>query len=289
MDVVPELKRCTKCGEEKPIDEFSVSKRGGVLSQCKACKRQYNKEWFERPDVKARRIEYYKRPEVKSRMSEYYKRPEVKERYKAHYHQPEVKERLQVRMREYNRRPEVKAYRKERDQQPDVKEQRRIRMKEYRNRPEVKERTLNYRQRSDVKEKDRLYSQEYRQSVKGKEVLVEYYQTPAAKFLKRNREHRRRSRKIHAIATTDEPITQTQWEEIIKNQKNKCLDCGKRFTKKNPPTMDHIVPLSVVPLHSSDNIRAVCARCNARKRDRLVQNYIQTWLYTKKESPLQKL
>jgi len=37
-------KRCTKCGEEKPLDEFSRDRRAstGRLSACKQCQSQYN-------------------------------------------------------------------------------------------------------------------------------------------------------------------------------------------------------------------------------------------------------
>lgn len=44
------LKRCTKCGEDKPIDSFPKERRSpdGVASQCKTCKSDYNREWRER-------------------------------------------------------------------------------------------------------------------------------------------------------------------------------------------------------------------------------------------------
>ena len=212
-------------------------------------------------------------------MSEYYKRPEVKERYRERYWNNGIRQRKL----EYYQRPDVKEKRQKAKQEyhhrPDIAERGRTWQKEYRKRPEVIERTREYKQRSDVKDKGRVYAAEYRQRPDAKMRLLEYYKTPEAKFLKINREHRRRIYKKHACSVTDDPITKAQWAAIIKQQKNKCPDCGKRFSKKNPPTMDHIVPLSKVPVHSSDNIRAVCASCNARKRDRVVPDYIQTWVY----------
>jgi hypothetical protein len=42
-----ETKVCSKCGEEKPLDGFSVSARcrGGYVSRCKKCKAEYTKQY----------------------------------------------------------------------------------------------------------------------------------------------------------------------------------------------------------------------------------------------------
>ena len=43
-------KRCTKCGEDKDLHEFSKEPRSpdGVTAQCKSCRNQYQKEWVKR-------------------------------------------------------------------------------------------------------------------------------------------------------------------------------------------------------------------------------------------------
>ena len=274
MDGAPEFKRCTKCGVEKPLDEFSITKRDGILHQCKTCMREYY------------RNRYQQRPDVRERMSEYYKRPDVRERYKERYKIPEVKSKIRVRQKEYTHQPEFKQRRKERQQLPDVKAQLQRWRREYRNRSDVKCREWNRRHQPSVQEQERVWAQEYRKLPEVKERLREYYKSPPVRFARINSEHKRRIYKKHACLATDEPITPAQWTAILKHQKNTCPDCGGRFTKTNPPTMDHIVPLSVAPLHSSDNIRAVCARCNSRKRDRVVPEYIQTWLYIKEGSSI---
>lgn len=78
------LKRCTKCGEEKPAtpEFFYLEKRtkDGLYSICKVCRREHFAEYSKRPEVKEHRREhkaeygreYYKRPEVKERMRIYY-------------------------------------------------------------------------------------------------------------------------------------------------------------------------------------------------------------------------
>jgi len=118
--------------------------------------------------------EYHQRPEVKKHLKEYHQRPEVKEYYrkymKQYYQRPEVKEHHKEHMREYNQRPEVKErrreyqqkYRREYNQRPEVKERRR----EYRQHPKVKKRNKKYMkqyyQRPEVKERRREYKREYR-------------------------------------------------------------------------------------------------------------------------------
>ena len=55
------MKRCTICGQEKPLDKFSKKKTGkfGVHSQCKECRHAYDKRYYA---TNAQRIsEYQKR------------------------------------------------------------------------------------------------------------------------------------------------------------------------------------------------------------------------------------
>ena len=48
------LKRCTSCGEEKPVTEFHVasSRRGGRRSHCKECVSFYSKSYREQDPLK---------------------------------------------------------------------------------------------------------------------------------------------------------------------------------------------------------------------------------------------
>jgi hypothetical protein len=43
----PEAKRCSKCGEEKPLREFSKSAtaKDGLQSRCRQCAADYSREW----------------------------------------------------------------------------------------------------------------------------------------------------------------------------------------------------------------------------------------------------
>lgn len=52
------MKRCPRCGEVKPLSEFSrnVGRKDGVQSVCKVCRRAYDHERYER--IHGRSIEY---------------------------------------------------------------------------------------------------------------------------------------------------------------------------------------------------------------------------------------
>ena len=46
-------KRCTKCGETKPLSDFSKNGKAkfGVASQCKFCRREYDKKRYQKNKV----------------------------------------------------------------------------------------------------------------------------------------------------------------------------------------------------------------------------------------------
>lgn len=54
----PALKVCSKCGESKPLAEYSVNRKAkdNLHPYCKSCARAYGKEW--REQNRARRLEY---------------------------------------------------------------------------------------------------------------------------------------------------------------------------------------------------------------------------------------
>ena len=68
------MKRCSRCGEEKPVEEFYRFKghSSGRQAWCITCTAEHNKEWRADPEVKARLAEYmraYRRRQKKQRDS----------------------------------------------------------------------------------------------------------------------------------------------------------------------------------------------------------------------------
>lgn len=74
------MKTCSKCGEEKPLDEFSRQRRakGGRQPRCKACFAEYR--LVNREALAKRKSDYYEvnRETILTRKAEYHARPEVK-------------------------------------------------------------------------------------------------------------------------------------------------------------------------------------------------------------------
>jgi 5-methylcytosine-specific restriction endonuclease McrA len=57
-----------------------------------------------------------------------------------------------------------------------------------------------------------------------------------------------------------------EWRKyLVKRQKNKCNICGVKFTWKNPPTFDHIVPLCEGGKDHLENGQALCEKCHIQK------------------------
>lgn len=100
--VTPDAKKCSKCGEVKPLEQFSKS-RGKPGTVCKLCNAQYQKEYYQKNAEK-----------VIARTSAYNKlnAAEVAERQRLWY--LKNAEKVRVRGLEYRSKPEVVAREKER-------------------------------------------------------------------------------------------------------------------------------------------------------------------------------
>lgn len=43
------IKRCSRCGQDRPVDHFQVRKgKQALQSWCRPCKKAYNREWYQR-------------------------------------------------------------------------------------------------------------------------------------------------------------------------------------------------------------------------------------------------
>ena len=184
---VEDFKRCSKCGEEKPLSEFSRSKnyKDGLQYWCKGCVKEYQQEYRQTPEYKAFQQEYQR-----EYRQEYRQTPEHKafrQEYQREY------------QREYRQTPEYKEAERKRRQTPEYKEAERKR----RQTPEFKE-----------AERKRMQTPEY------KEVERKRRQTPDGKATKRRGNHKRRALKANC---TTESIDETKiWDECD----NQCIYCG---------------------------------------------------------------
>lgn len=53
---------CKKCGEEKPLEEFYKGSkyRDGMMTTCKVCYRKYQRQYRDKPEIKAQNAAYHK-------------------------------------------------------------------------------------------------------------------------------------------------------------------------------------------------------------------------------------
>ncbi len=73
--------------------------------------------------------------------------------------------------------------------------------------------------------------------------------------------HRRRARKRANGGTGH--VSAQDWKDILTKYGAACLCCGSTA----PPTMDHVVPLSLGGPHDKTNLQPLCHLCNSLKSD----------------------
>ena len=71
--ILTETKRCSRCKEEKPLDEFhhNCSQNDGYAHYCKECACAYQREYATRPHVQARLDKYYQSDAFKESQRRY--------------------------------------------------------------------------------------------------------------------------------------------------------------------------------------------------------------------------
>jgi hypothetical protein len=118
MPASDDLKRCTKCGEEKPPAEFSRdrSRKDGRAPHCKACVRRWQQANAEHMADYHRRWQRTNRERKRAQDRRYWERKRQ---------DPEYRER---------RRTNDRRYRERRAQDPDYRERRRANNRRYRER-----------------------------------------------------------------------------------------------------------------------------------------------------------
>lgn len=141
------------------------------------------------------------------------------------------------------------------------------------NKEHIKEQHKRYDERN--KEHKKEWNKKYYEKNKDyhNEWVKEYFKTPNGKAAIRRAGHKHRASMRNIEAT----LTAKEWAYILKKQNNRCNRCGKRFSIKNPPTQDHIIPVKHNGTYSSDNIQALCLSCNSSKSAHLDKQFIQIW------------
>lgn len=252
-----ETKICSKCGEEKNIEEFCKGR-----ATCKTCRQEYNKKYYaencEKLKENQRRWNENNRDKIKAHNKKYNElhREHLKEKSKKYY--------------EKNREAQLLNRRKYRiENREQIRENRKIYYQE--NKEKIKEERRKYRREHPEK----IKASARRSYYKNIERIRAWRRSDAGIMANAHGHHNRRVRLLKTPCT----LTLQQWEKILETQGNRCAICGKRFCKSRPPTKDHIVPLSKGGGLTFENVQALCHSCNSSKNASLDHSKIITWSY----------
>jgi hypothetical protein len=67
------------------------------------------------------------------------------------------------------------------------------------------------------------------------------------------------------------------WEELLMLYDHHCIYCGKKETKDDILTQDHVIPVSHGGNHTKDNIVPACHSCNCSKHNKP----LLVWMYSR--------
>ena len=259
------LKRCSKCGEEKPATAEYFYKvkdsKDGLIRECKICRKEYKKQYRQEnaDKIKENNKQYYTENEDKMKQyreenadkrseyrKQYYKEHAEREKECAKQYREENADKVKGWWAKYyienedERKEYNKQYRKENIDK--IREQHKESNKQYyiENEDKIKEYKKQYRQEntSEIEE----YMKQYR---KGNRLTLN----------RNNHIYRARKKALPATLTTQ------QWQQIKKSFDNRCAYCGK----KKKLAQEHFIPLSKGGGYTHNNIIPACKSCNSSK------------------------
>ena len=75
-----------------------------------------------------------------------------------------------------------------------------------------------------------------------------------------------RKKTSKAYSTARRVLNKDAWLDLCETYGNKCLGCGAEGNL----TRDHIVPISLGGRHEESNIQPLCASCNSKKGNKII-------------------
>ena len=291
------MKRCTKCGVEKPFSQFNKdkSRRDGHRDRCKDCIRAYQADWLPGyvehiqtqraalalPETKACTMCGAEKP-----LDDFHKTPNT-----ADGHRPICKVcacAYQEQRRIADGRDQRRAARAEAHaRRISAIAQRRIDRELKRNDPllqEIRREKRRARKKTDhaleqrrKRRAERFADPVYRSHVNaGQRARFSRYQHLTARARARHKEryandpvYRKAynarvnigNHKRRTLIQNAGSHTEQEWNELCARYNHKCLCCGEI----KPLTKDHVLPLSLGGDNTINNLQPLCLACNLKK------------------------
>jgi len=139
------------------------------------------------------------------------------------------------------------------------------------NKEQMKEYQKEYREKNKEYIKEYIKRWQLDNPKKMKIIGEKYAKTDKGKTAKQKKDIKRRAKENEIINT----LIYKEWLGILKKYKYKCAYCGIKFTKDNPPTKDHIIPISKGGNNTKDNVVPACRSCNSKKWNKIIRPFQQ--------------
>jgi 5-methylcytosine-specific restriction endonuclease McrA len=260
------MKRCTKCGQEKPLDDFERLARSpdGYNTQCKACKRAYFRTWLNlhREEQVAKGTAYYQehREELCLKAKEYRQAHSESVRAKDKARRAQNKLKYREQRRRYYRANCERLKANQQAYHSDHREEATRYVTKYQAEHKAELAAYHAAYREAHRDEHRAYDLAHYQQVREQRLAYrkEYRET--------HRDQVRANNNLRKARQRNAPIadlTGAQWEQIKASYRGRCAYCGKPTDNL---TMDHVVPLARGGAHTASNIVPACLTCNMRKK-----------------------
>lgn len=231
-------KKCTKCLEEKRLDEFYKNKnsKDGLTHTCKTCNKKQGNEWhknnLDRSRERSRKYqaEHPKKEGYIDYLKRYYK--ENVEKYK------EYRKRWSMENAEKKKETNKKWVSENKERVLEIKRKWRARNSETTKRKRIDRYLKN-------KEKELSNNKEWRNN--NPEKMVAYSLTRRAK-----------------VKGNGGTITPKEWIDLKQYYKNTCLCCGRKEPEIKLE-LDHVVSIFTGGINDISNAQPLCHSCNASK------------------------
>jgi len=240
-----ETKICTKCKQEKELNQFSFrNDTQNYRRQCKQCVSYTSKKYYIENIDKIKQYQDENKTKIKERKKAKYLSncEEIKQKRKQYC--KDNPDKIKEQKRKYYLKNQDKIKAKTREYYFNNIEDIKIKSKEYRKN--------NFEKLKKAKQK---YVKENPEKVK--ERHRRYMQTEKGKLIAKNMKHSRRDKYKKGDVTTE------QIKELYKNTKN-CYWCNCKLEKNNTH-LDHYIPLSKDGKHTISNLVLACGSCNRKK------------------------